>query len=98
MDVREHSPAIKNALCRALNDSGMDVIFIGVCTSPMMYFATYTLDVDAGIMITASHNPAEYNGFKICLGTTSLWGNQIREIGAMYREKQYCIADKPGTY
>ena len=43
MDVREHSPAIKKELCRALIDSGMDVIFIGVCTSPMIYFATYTM-------------------------------------------------------
>ncbi len=98
MDVREHSPAIKKELCRALADSGMDVVFIGVCTSPMMYFATYTMPVDAGIMITASHNPAEYNGFKICLGTQSLWGNQIRQIGALYREKQRCIAQASGTY
>lgn len=98
MDVREHSPAIKEQLCKALLESGMDVVFIGVCTSPMMYFATNTLSVDAGIMITASHNPKEYNGFKICLGTTSLWGNQIREIGKLYAEKQYLIPAAPGTY
>ena len=98
MDVREHSATIKKELCRALLESGMDVIFIGVCTSPMMYFATYTLDVDAGIMITASHNPAEYNGFKICLGTTSLWGNQIREIGAAYRNKEHVVPFVMGTY
>lgn len=98
MDVREHSSAIKTALCRALNESGMDVIFIGVCTSPMMYFATHTLDIDAGIMITASHNPPEYNGFKINLGTQSLWGSQIKEIGALYREKASCIAQAPGSY
>src|SRR5258708_23297665 len=67
MDGREHSPAIKEHLCRALTESGFDVIFIGVCTSPMMYFATYTMPIDAGIMVTASHNPKEYNGFKICL-------------------------------
>lgn len=98
MDVRQHSPAIKEELCRALIDSGMDIVFIGVCTSPMLYFANYTMQVDAGIMITASHNPAEYNGFKICLGTQSLWGNQIREIGALYRKKEHCIAQASGTY
>lgn len=98
MDVREHSPAIKERLCKALMDSGLDVVFIGTCTSPMMYFATYTMPVDGGIMITASHNPKEYNGFKICLGTQSLWGNQIREIGKLYSEKQQCIAQAPGTY
>lgn len=98
MDVREHSPAIKEQLCKALLDSGMDVVFIGVCTSPMMYYATNTLSVDAGIMITASHNPKEYNGFKICLGTTSLWGNQIRAIGKLYAQKEHLIAVALGTY
>jgi phosphomannomutase / phosphoglucomutase len=98
MDGREHSPAIKNNLCRALIDSGLDVIFMGVCTSPMMYFATHIMSVDAGVMITASHNPKEYNGLKICLGTQSLWGKQIREIGKLYFEKQHCIAESQGNY
>lgn len=98
MDGREHSPVIKNELCRALADSGLNVIFIGICTSPMMYFATYTMQVDGGIMITASHNPKEYNGFKISLGTTSLWGKQIKEIGKLYFEKRFCIAQKEGSY
>lgn len=98
MDVREHSPIIKEHLCKALIDSGMDVIFIGVYTSPMMYFATYTMSVDGGIMITASHNPPEYNGLKICLGTKSLWGTQIREIGKLYAEKQRHNVAARGTY
>ena len=98
MDGREHSPAIKKHLCRALSESGLDVIFIGICTSPMMYFATYTMPVDAGIMVTASHNPKEYNGFKVCLGTQSLWGPQIKEIGKLFYEKKHLIADIPGTY
>ena len=50
------------------------------------------------MMITASHNPKEYNGLKICLGTKSLWGNQISDIGKLYREKKYCSAENPGTY
>jgi len=98
MDVREHSPVIKERLCKALMDSGFDVVFVGTCTSPMMYFATYTMPVDGGIMITASHNPKEYNGLKICLGTTSLWGSQIKEIGKLYYEKKHCIAEGQGTY
>ena len=91
MDAREHSPEIKDNVCRALTDSGMDVIFMGVCSSPMMYYATYTMPVDAGIMITASHNPKEYNGLKICLGTHSLWGKQIKELGKLYYEKKHLI-------
>jgi phosphomannomutase len=88
MDGRESSSAIKDNVCRALNDSGLDVIFMGVCSSPMMYFATYTMPVDAGIMITASHNPKEYNGLKTLLGTHSLWGIQIKEIGKLYYQKK----------
>lgn len=98
MDAREHSPAIKEHVCRALQDSGLDVIFIGVCTSPMTYFATYTMPVDAAIMITASHNPKEYNGLKICLGTHSLWGKQIKELGKLYFDKKYHDTDVAGSY
>lgn len=98
MDGREHSPAIKDNICRALADSGLDVIFIGVCTSPMMYFATHTMSVDAGIMVTASHNPKEYNGLKVCLGTHSLWGEQIKEIGKLYYAKKHCVSDVKGAY
>jgi len=98
MDGRESSSAIKDNVCRALNDSGLDVIFMGVCSSPMMYFATYTMPVDAGIMITASHNPKEYNGLKTLLGTHSLWGIQIKEIGKLYYQKKHLISDKKGTY
>jgi phosphomannomutase/phosphoglucomutase len=98
MDGREHSPVIKENMCRALTDSGLEVIFIGVCTSPMLYFATYTMPVDAGVMVTASHNPAEYNGFKILLGTHSLWGKQIKELGTLYYEKKHLVPDERGTY
>jgi len=97
MDAREHSPAIKDNLCRALAESGLDVIFIGICSSPMMYFATYTMPVDAAIMITASHNPKEYNGLKVCLGTHSLWGKQIKELGKIYYEKKHLSADAHGA-
>jgi phosphomannomutase/phosphoglucomutase len=98
MDGRDHSLEIKDNLCRALMDSGFDVIFMGVCSSPMMYFATYTMPVDAGLMITASHNPKEYNGLKVCLGTHSLWGAQIKEIGKLYYAKKQIVAQAKGAY
>lgn len=98
MDGRTHSPQIKEHLCQALMDSGMNVLFIGVGPSPMLYFSLYTLPVDAGLMITASHNPKEYNGIKVCLGTTALWGKQIKEIGQLYRENKYIDTDERGTY
>lgn len=84
MDGRLHSPAIKKEMVRALSDSGMDVTFIGVCSSPTLYYAVHTLHLDAGLMITASHNPAEYNGIKICLGKSSVWGAEIKNIQSLY--------------
>ncbi len=72
MDGRVHSEAIKKELTRAFIESGMNVMFLGVCTSPIVYFATHTLNaVDASVMITASNNPKEENGIKLMVGNKS---------------------------
>lgn len=63
-DVRKSSDALFDALARGLNNSGVDVIDLGLCGTEMVYYATPALDADGGIMITASHNPPEYNGMK----------------------------------
>jgi phosphomannomutase len=63
-DVRKSSPELSEALTRGLNDAGCDVIDLGMCGTEMIYFGTPFLDADGGIMITASHNPPEYNGLK----------------------------------
>jgi phosphomannomutase len=63
-DIRKSSEAISEALARGLNDAGTNVIDIGLCGTEMVYFGTPFLDADGGIMITASHNPPEYNGMK----------------------------------
>lgn len=80
MDGRVHSLAIKNEVSRALVDSGLTVQLVGLCPSPVLYFATYELNSDMGIMITASHNPKEYNGIKIRLGKDTVWGEAIQDI------------------
>ncbi len=64
-DVRLESPALSTALCRGLNDGGVDVIDIGLCGTEEVYFQTFHRKVDGGIMITASHNPKGYNGMKL---------------------------------
>jgi len=97
MDVRTHSAQIAQEVCRGLLDSGLDVVFVGVCTSPMLYFALQTLAVDAGLMVTASHNPKEYNGIKICLGTECLWGTDIQEMKKRYKAGAHIKAFTAGV-
>jgi phosphomannomutase len=65
-DMRPHSPGLANALCDGLTAQGVNVIDIGMASTPMCYYANGSLGADASIMITASHNPGEYNGFKLC--------------------------------
>ncbi len=66
MDMRPHSIPLFNALAKGITDMGADVINIGLCSTPMSYFANGTLGADGSIMITASHNTKEWNGFKLC--------------------------------
>jgi phosphomannomutase / phosphoglucomutase len=98
MDGRLHSHALKEEVCRALSDAGMDVIFIGTCPSSVLYFGLYTLQVDGGLMITASHNPKEYNGIKMSLGTDAIWGKQIQVIRELYKTKKQVHAAIKGSY
>ena len=72
---------LEAALVRGLTEGGIDVVQIGMGPSPMLYFATHYLDVDGGIQVTGSHNPADYNGFKLLLKGRSVFGQEIQEIG-----------------
>jgi phosphomannomutase len=65
-DARLSSPELAEALIRGVTEEGADVIDIGLVATPMLYFAVEALGADGGVMVTASHNPAQYNGFKIC--------------------------------
>ncbi len=79
-DARESSPRFRHLMAEGLNATGCDVIDVGMVPTPLLYYTLFTLDVDAGVMITGSHNPADNNGFKICLGKSSIFGSQINEI------------------
>jgi phosphomannomutase len=80
-DGRTHSGMLEAALVRGLTEGGIDVMLTGMGPSPMLYFATHYLDVDGGIQVTGSHNPADYNGFKLLLKGRSVFGQEIQALG-----------------
>ncbi len=79
-DARISSPRFRDLLVKNFNDCGIDCVSIGRVPTPVLYFAVFTKAVDGGVMITGSHNPPDHNGFKICLGKSTLFGSQIQEI------------------
>jgi len=97
-DARIHSPAIKLHIEQALRERGYDVISIGTCATPVLYFTMHTQPVDAGIVITASHNPGNYNGFKVCIGKQSLYGSHIQELKKIYFNRLFIQSQEMGTY
>ena len=80
-DGRLSSPELEAALVNGLSGAGIDVVRIGVGPTPMLYYAVNTLDVDAGIMVTGSHNPPSHNGFKIMLGKKPFFAKDIQRLG-----------------
>ena len=79
-DCRLSSPAFAKAMTHGINSTGVDVVDIGMVTTPMIYFSLFNLDVGGGVMITASHNPSEYNGVKLCVDKEALFGEEIQKI------------------
>jgi phosphomannomutase/phosphoglucomutase len=88
-DCRTTSDNYGNIVSKALTDAGCDVLDIGITTTPMLYYSIHKLYADGGIMITASHNPPEYNGFKVNIGTDSLHGQDLQKIKNMILENDY---------
>ena len=81
-DGRLSGPDLSQALIRGLRIAGCDVIDIGAAPTPVLYFATYHLNTGNGVMVTGSHNPPEYNGFKIVVGGQTLAEEAIQDIFA----------------
>lgn len=82
-DGRSSSPMLEDALVRGLMASGMAVLRVGLCPTPMLYYAAYALSTDGAVMVTGSHNPPNYNGFKSMLGKKPFFGKDILALGAM---------------
>src|SRR5205814_9360680 len=94
-DGRTHSGMLEAALIRGLTEGGIDVMQIGMGPSPMLYFATHHLDVEGGIQVTGSHNPADYNGFKLLLKGRSVFGEEIQALGRRAASGHWSEGDGP---
>ncbi|HTF89627.1 MAG TPA: phosphomannomutase/phosphoglucomutase [Planctomycetota bacterium] len=98
-DMRTHSPQIAAAVIEGMRDAGADVIDIGLASTPMAYFAIGSQDVDGGLNVTASHNPGEYNGMKLCArGARPISAaNGILDLERMSKEAYPAVAEKRGS-
>jgi phosphomannomutase len=85
-DGRVSSPVLEAALIEGLTKGGVNVVRIGLGPTPMLYYAEATLEVDGGIQITGSHNPADYNGFKMVLQHKPFFGADIQDLGRLAAE------------
>lgn len=79
-DARLSSKDLFNALCYGFNSQNVKVIDIGLVATPVAYFSLFNLEIDGGVMITASHNPPQYNGFKLSVGKNTIFGQEIQTI------------------
>ena len=79
-DNRLSSPSLHRAMLKGLLSTGCKVHDIGLSTTPLLYFSLFHLQLEGGVMITGSHNPPEFNGFKLCRGKSTLYGEQIQHI------------------
>lgn len=98
-DIRLTSPALTNALVRGMTDAGADVIHIGQCGTEEVYFATFALEVDGGICVTASHNPMDYNGMKLVReGSKPISGDTgLLDIKALAESGQFKASARKGS-
>ncbi len=90
-DGRLTSPGLRDTLIAGLTRAGIDVVDLGLCATPLLYFSLFHCDVDGGIMITGSHNAAEYNGFKMCVGKDALYGADIQRLREIFDNEQFAF-------
>ncbi|MBQ6972797.1 MAG: phosphomannomutase/phosphoglucomutase [Synergistaceae bacterium] len=82
-DARLSTPRIKAAMTEGILSAGLDVVDVGLVTTPMLYWSLIRFNVDGGVMITGSHNPPDMNGLKLCFERGTLWGPEVRNIHAI---------------
>ena len=96
-DCRLSSNDYHHFLIQGLNSSVIRIIDIGLCATPMLYFYIRHLNVEGGVMITGSHNPPEFNGFKICIGNDTIYGENIQELRKIMESGQYATGSSTSS-
>jgi phosphomannomutase/phosphoglucomutase len=94
-DCRLTSDRYAAAVATGIRSTGVGVVDLGVCPSPLMYFSLFYWNLDGGIQVTGSHNPADYNGFKLCLGTEALHGEQIQDLRRRIEAGRFASGNGP---
>jgi phosphomannomutase/phosphoglucomutase len=95
-DIRTSSTSLRDALIRGMTSSGLNVVDVGVVATPLTYFAANTLKVDGLAMITGSHNPPEFNGFKMGIGKSTFHGPEIQELMKIAQSGKFLQVAVPG--
>jgi phosphomannomutase/phosphoglucomutase len=88
-DGRLSSKAFQETLVEGLTSTGCNVVDIGVCPTPVYYFSIFHLDKDGGMMVTGSHNPPEFNGFKVSVGKSTIFGEEIQKLRKLIEKGQF---------
>jgi phosphomannomutase/phosphoglucomutase len=88
-DGRLSSPVFGEALIEGLISAGCNIVDIGVCPTPVYYFSIFHLNKDGGMMVTGSHNPPEFNGFKVSVGKSTIFGEEIQKLGRLIEKGEF---------
>ncbi|TKJ28436.1 MAG: phosphomannomutase [Chloroflexi bacterium B3_Chlor] len=88
-DARPSSPGFRDVLIEGILSTGLEVVDVGMLPTPTLYFSLFHLDVEGGVMITGSHNPPEFNGFKLAVGRSTIYGAEIQKIRQIIEAADY---------
>lgn len=95
-DCRLSGPALCEALKKGIRSTGVDVVDVGMCATPLLYFAVHHLDLQAGIQVTGSHNPSDHNGFKLVVGKTTIFGDDITDLANRVETREFAEGESEG--